>query len=393
MSRLALCLVLGLSSFSLAQEPSQTSVSPQQAYSGSSAVQVVYVVNGSTLTTYNINPHTLQATQVGTLTVPQSPFACIIASSPDDRFLYYSGGQGTIYVYATNELGVPQSPPVRQLSANSLASGPVFDPSAPFAYDVIESTQDSDETTYFLERLSFDAATGTLSHPEIEGKYELPTAGQLGQTCWPGIMGFNPGSSELYDEIDCSSQVGPFAKYNQRTVNTQTGALGPDVYIAGWYTGHFYVENLQFVNNLMFAFEEEYQAPPSQNFVDIYPAQPDVKTPVAQCTGAQMQACADFSVGVAHPSGQYVFLLDSNNVTEVGEVDLSAQDIYGPVSSIPYQVQQFSPDGSIAYGINEVGNVLELEIYGFSVSTGAVTQGGTISVPVDYDPWWVAERD
>lgn len=398
MPRLVFCFAVCLPSFVAAQLPHKLPV--QHIYSGSatsSPVQVVYVLNDSTLTTYHINPQTLQATQVGTLTVPQSAFPGFIAFSPDDRFLYYSvqptAQQGTkVYTYATNASGVPQAEPVQQLNANGLFSGPIFDPNAPFAYAVLEGTQGPLYTAYFLERFAFDAATGVLSQPETLAKYELEGSGEFGQNCGLELMGFNPGASELYDQIYCTSRVGPYAEYNQRAINSQTGALGPDVQIYSWATGTYVVENLQFVNNLMFDFKQQYQTPPGRNFIDIYQVQPNVAPPIVKCTGAQMQACADFIVGFAHPSGQYVFLLDSDTITEVGQVDLSAQDIYGPVSSIPYQVEQFSPDGSIAYAINEVGEGSQIEIYGFNVSNGEVTQGGTISVPLDYDSWWAAER-
>lgn len=73
-------------------------------------------------------------------------------------------------------------------------------------------------------------------------------------------------------------------------------------------------------------------------------------------------------------------------------MNLSSRQIVPDSSSIPYEVQAFSPDGTIAYGANDVNGALDIEVYGFNAATGAVTQGGTISVPSDLDSWFTAER-
>jgi len=55
-----------------------------------SSVQVYYALQGTTLVTYNINPHTLNFTQVGTLTTSAST-AYWLVPSPNDHFLYFAG--------------------------------------------------------------------------------------------------------------------------------------------------------------------------------------------------------------------------------------------------------------------------------------------------------------
>jgi hypothetical protein len=85
-------------------------------------------------------------------------------------------------------------------------------------------------------------------------------------------------------------------------------------------------------------------------------------------------------------------MFNPQGATEVDKVELSQKKIVGPTGSTPYEVQQFSPDGMIAYAVNDVNGALEIEIYGFSLSTGALTLGGTISVPSDLDSWFTGER-
>jgi hypothetical protein len=127
------------------------------------------------------------------------------------------------------------------------------------------------------------------------------------------------------------------------------------------------------------------------NFVNIYQVQPNVSTPQVNCTASMLQACG-YDLGLPHPSGKYVFMFNAQGATEVDKVELSQKKIVGPTSSTPYEVQQFSPDGTIAYAANDVNGALDIEIYGFSVSTGALTAGGLISVPSDLDSWFTAQR-
>ncbi len=144
------------------------------------------------------------------------------------------------------------------------------------------------------------------------------------------------------------------------------------------------------MKNLLFDFVSNY-GETNENVVNIYPIQPNVSTPAISCNAAMLAACGDFSPGLAHPSAKYVFLTAPSGVTDIGKLNLSSK-LITETSSIPYEVQQFSPDGTIAYGVNDVNGALDIEIYGFSVATGDVTQGGAISVPSDLDSWFAAER-
>lgn len=99
----SVCVVALVCSFASAQNLSDGS---NPASPSSTPVQVVYVINNSTLTTYNVNAHTLQATQVGASTLPQSLYGGI-ATSPNRKFLYYTQFSGNpqqeeLYVYQTN---------------------------------------------------------------------------------------------------------------------------------------------------------------------------------------------------------------------------------------------------------------------------------------------------
>src|SRR5580692_198832 len=136
MLRASVCLLFCLSAFSFAQTSSR--IIPSSPHS--SAVPVVYVVDGSTLTTYNVDPHTLQATVVGTLTLPEPTYPTVV-TSPNGRFFYYiaylndSQQDRELYVYDTNASGVPGPNSVQQLKATQ-SYGLVPDPSGKFLYSI-----------------------------------------------------------------------------------------------------------------------------------------------------------------------------------------------------------------------------------------------------------------
>jgi hypothetical protein len=391
MLRASVCLLFCLSAFSFAQTSSQISSSAP-----SSAVQVVYVVDGSTLTTYNVDPQTLQATAVGTLTLPESTYPDVV-TSPNGRFLYYSAYLSSsqqdheIYVYDTNASGEPSPNPVQQLKAAHL-SELVVDPSGKFLYRIaVGATSPQLTTPYAIVRNLINVENGKLSSPITEATYTLDS-NVTGNDCYLWVLGFNSAGTTMYDGIFCSGPHGSGSTtYNQRSVDLETGALGPDQqdYSYSYYAGS---ENasVQFAGNLMFAFVSYYNQGPNANLVDVYQL-PNVTTPQINCTTSMLAVCGDFIFGLAHPSGKYVFLTDPTNVTDIGAVNLSTQQIT-QTSSIPYEVQQFSPNGTIAYGVNDVNGALDIEIYGFNVGTGDVRQGGTISVPSDFDSWFSAER-
>lgn len=400
LSRFYVSVLLCVSTSVLAQNPRPSAVSGHQLLSGAapaSAVQVVYAIDGSTLTTYNINPQTFQATQVGTMTVPQSIYPGI-TMSPNGHFMYYTAAQNlsqqgrTLYVYATDASGAPQSPPVQQVGVSELFSGPVFDPAANFVYAVFAGASGPQYTEYVLERFVFNPNTGALGQPQAQAKYELLSGSGGSGECELFLPGTNPAGSELYDEINCISHEKSEAKYNERAINSQTGALGPDVEIYSWENHTQGFETIQFANDYFFVFGVPDQNIQNQNFVDVYKVQPQASNPLVQCGFSMFDACGDWILPLVHPSAKYVFLTNPQDITQIGEVDLTSKEIVPDPNTIPYEVQQLSPDGSIAYAANDVGTALQIEIYGFDASNGSVTQGGTISVPSDLDSWWTAER-
>ncbi len=374
----ALCVLLCVSSFALAQTSNQAQSNGSAA---SSAVQVVDVINGSTLTTYNVDPTTFEATEVGAITITQSANPELV-TSPNGRFLYYlafndSNSGNSIYVYDTNASGLPRNTPVQTVNAPQLYWEAIAHPSGRFLYTLAVGHGSGGTTPYAIVGHQIDENDGRLSQPVKEATYQLDSGTSF---CNPWIMGFNASGSIMYDAILCSYPHGSGgATYNERSVDLKTGALGPDQQIFTWneYAGNGN-NNVQFVKNLMFDFGMT-EFPPT-TWVDIFQAQPSVTTPLVNCTGSMWAVCGNSS-GIAHPSGEYVFLGDDNSgpITYIGRINRSTREI-AQTDSIPYWVGEFSPDGTVIYA----DNTTDVVIFGFCIESGQAVQGGTISGMASY---------
>ncbi len=382
----SLCALLCLAALTFAQTPSDNTAS------STTPVQLVYVIDGSTLTTYDINSQTFQASLAGTTTLQQSVYPNLVPS-PNGHILYFTAYQNTnqqgqrLYVYSTNSSGVPSSQPIQSISAQSLYS-PFVDPTNKFFYVVHQGTI-GQYTNYSIIRYVIDPTTGKISQPLTVGKYRLNTNALY---CYLNIFGMNAAGSKLYDEVSCGyPHGGAEATYYERTVDTTTGSLGPDQQIYSWNNASGNDDNVQFVKNLMLDFViSNYQQ--NANVLNVYSLQPNVKNPIIQCTESMLADCgSDFNMR-AHPSAQYVFMTTPSYTTNIDKVELSSKQIVATSSTIPYEVQQFSPDGKVAYAANDVNTALNIQIYGFNANNAQVTPGGVISVPSNLDSWFAAER-
>jgi hypothetical protein len=370
MSRLvSLCVVLCISSLALA-----------------SSVEVVYVASGTTILTYNVDPHTLNYTQVGTLSINGASTFGTLVPSPNDHFIYVTAADANqithLYVYATDANGAPQSPPTQKLYANNLKSLQI-DPKANFLYAVYATpVNQGNQMAATIHRFLINPNNGAVSGSAIEGKYTLMNIS--GYSCSLSLTDFNSNATDLYDQVYCETHEGPYANYYERTVNSTTGALGPDVQIYAWGSdGNGSGEAVQFVGNRMFDFVfPDYANPDS---INIYPAVPNTSKPQVQCTASMLAACGAPNGEVAHPSGQYLFIGNSSgSATEIEKIDYSGKKIVDTGNQVPYTFggfgPPFSPDGTLAFTAVSTSSGYDLQANKFNVSTSQVTSGAQLSV-------------
>jgi hypothetical protein len=396
MSRLFVCFVLlYLSTLTSAQDTASA-----VAQSSNTPVQVIYLAEGTTIVTYNVDPQTLNPTQVASLTVPNAVLNPDVnpwlIAAPNDHFIYYIGyvsqSQQRLWVFATDSTGSPQLPAVQGIDVKNL-NGLQVDPKANFVYAAFEgvNTDNSYTTPWYLRRYAVDPASGKLSHAQLEATYALGNGAEGTAFCGLSLLGFKTSGTSLYDEVECSAH-GTIATYNERTVNLTNGALGDDVEVYTWQNGNSGgFESIQFVANRLFDFVVPFDYAQGYDSVNIYPVVPSSSTPLLTCTAAMLEACGS-SVGLAHPSGKYVFMAIASDLTQIDKVELSQKKIVDSSNYVPYRVTQFSPGGTLVYGIASVYSTYQLMIYGFNVATSEVTPGGYIYLPSTYEAFFTAER-
>ena len=392
MSRTLFFLVSLYLSFLLNQPPTLAADRP-----ASSPLQVVYLQDGTTLTTYNVDPQTLYATQVGQpFNLPMTTFN-ILTPSFNGQYLYIQGLDSSqnqhLWVFATDASGVPQSPPVQELSANGMYNLE-FDPAGKFAYVTSGTPNSQNQTLYDIRRFTVDSTTGKLSSPAIVAKYPLYGPCGIGaEGASPGLSGFSANSQKFYDYWFCSYHDSVNATYYERTVNAQTGALGPDVEVYAWNNGTQGFDTVSFSNNQLIDFSIPNSYQQGIDTLSIYPVVPNSTKPLLQCTAAMLEACG-YSLGeLVHPSGKYIFFVIDFYTDQIASIDLATKKVVDTGHYIPYQVAKFSPDGTIVYGISVLTSSYYVEIYGFDPATADVTtSGGVIYAPSVFDTFWPVAR-
>jgi hypothetical protein len=383
-----LCLVACFASLTFAQNALANNPAAQAS---STPIQVVYVIDGTSLLTYNVDPQTLNATQVGTpITVGGLTGYGVLIPSPNDHSVYYvaPNAQGTdhLWVYATDASGVPQAPAIQVMTVKGFW-GMQLDPLSNFAYLVSKSPNNSSyQATYYMKRYTVDPVSGKLSQPLVEATYLLPDD-PSGADCGLELFGFNPAATTFYDGVICNNHDNNTGTYYKRTLNSQTGALGPDVQIYSWNSGY---EGVSFVHNLMFDFVTPNDFQQGIDYVNIDPVKPNT-TPVVHCTANMLEACGNAG-GFVHPSGKYLFMQISQDTTQIERVELGQHKIVDTGNYIPYPFGRFSPDGSLVYAILNQSSGYLIEIYGFNATSSAVRPGGAIYVPSGFDSYFAAER-
>jgi hypothetical protein len=396
MSRLFGCFVLlYLSTLTSAQDAVSA-----VAQSSNTPVQVIYLAEGTTIVTYNVDPKTLNPTQVASLIVPNAVLNPDVnpwlIAAPNDHFIYYIGyvsqSQQRLWVFATDSTGSPQLPAVQGINVKNL-NGLQVDPKANFVYAVFEGvgSNHSYTTPWYIRRYAVDPASGKLSQAQLEATYALDNGADGTTFCGLSLLGFKASGASLYDEVQCSAH-GAIATYDERTVNPTNGALGDDVEVYSWQNGNSGgYESVQFVADRLFDFVVPFDYAQGYDSVNIYPVVTSTSTPLLTCTAAMLEACG-YAAGVAHPSGKYVFMAIASDLTQIDKVELSQKKIVDSSNYVPYRVTQFSPDGTLVYGIASEYSTYQLMIYGFNVATSEVTPGGYIYLPSTYEAFFTAER-
>jgi hypothetical protein len=321
-----------------------------------------------------------------------------LTPSLNGHFLYIRGTDSSqrqhLWVFATDDSGVPQNPPVQTIDANGMFSFDL-DPGANLASSVLGVPNSQNQTIFSVERFVVDPSTGILSSPSIVAKYPPNgscTHGSEGSSF--SLNGFSSNGKALYDDWYCFHHGDVGANYYARTVDPQTGALGPDTKVFTWTSNSEGYDDVIFLNNQIIDFSIPNPFGQGVNSLSIYPLVPNSKTPLVQCTATMLEACG-YSIGaLVHPSGKYIFFTINYYTDQIASIDLPDKKLIDTTHYIPFQVSKFNFDGTIVYAVSVGSSTYDVEIYGFNPQNADVTTTGSfIHAPSITDSFWPVERD
>lgn len=342
-----------------------SSLSPSQ-----SATQLVYVVEGVTVTTYTVDPGTLAPSSVGSVSLlPASASLLQLVPAPDDHVLYAlwadSKRQEHLSAFTTDTSGVPQLPSAQMLSVSSVSQLNIH-PSGRFAYAIqMDASQGAYLSEILLFRLSGLGRVG-LS-PSVEGSY--------GPAPFPTLLyGISPLGNQIY--LTSEGANGP--EFWKRKVN-RAGSLNSAVLVLQPPPK----DSVILWANLVIDYQSalNYSQP---EYVDILSTERQPPRLLIHCTQAMLAACASATNVHLDPSGHYLFLTDpSAQQVQIARIDFSAKVITDTGNSFPLTATPsgfaFSPDGKLVYAL--LASDSNLHIYAFDPSTGNLSPGAE-SIPL-----------
>jgi hypothetical protein len=363
----------------------------QSANRTTSAIDVLYLVTNSTIQTYNVDPSYGDATLYGTLTVPgPSNSYPVFVPGANDHFIYVwctCGTEGAdLQVYATDSNGAPQAPPVQTVKFKAAFRNFVIDRNGTLAYATEPLQNSSQQPEFGIRAFVINPATGILTpSPTLSASEYPPSDGICGPNNPFGppyfsLAGFNFSGTGLIDNWNCSGEDNWVDYYYTRTVNQQTGALGPDVPTVGTSGSEDEYSTVTFTPKSILSFGgEEFNGGTSGLSVYWPNAMLDFS-----CDGTTFDAC-NYSGGItADRTGNFVFFYTDTGATEVARLNMAKKTLEAVGIPLADTINTFSLDDKLIYGWRtSPGNgEYVIPVYVFDPSTGLVTDNGTaITMP------------
>ena len=363
-SAFVFCLLLGATI--LAGCGSSTTSPPN---STSQNIEILYVINGVTVTTYSVDSSSLAATPVEQpVNLTEAQVSLLqFDPSPSDHFLYtvWSDGENLqhLSVFHTDASGVPQVPALQVLNAGSLSQFNMHR-SGRFAY-MLEVTSSNGLFMADIRLFHVNHHNGTLKEdPTVQGRYGPANY-------WPAFLyGFSENGRKLYD----TSMFNTVSLYRERQIDTSSGVLGDDTKLISVGSGDTVVIGRRIIidqhvssNNIQ------------QGYLNILANTPNPDL-LIHCTYAMLSFCTTASNVQLDGFGEYLFLTDpTSQAVHVAFINLRDRKIIDTGNSLPMTAQTpgfaFSPDRSIVYAILDSDN--SVHFYHFDITSGTLTEGGT----------------
>jgi len=356
---------------------------PAAAGQSATSVEVLYVVSGSTLQTFDVDRQTGLPTEEGQGVILPAITGLALVPSANDHFVYVTGYDAKLierlWVYSTDSTGVPQVPAIQEITLpNQSFYAFQIDPNRKLAYAVQATLNKNGETIAVIRLFTVDPTTGklTLSPKAVE---TYPPNG----ACDPGAMpaslvldGFNPEGSMLYDNWSCSDHDSVSATYYALPVDQTAGALGPGQQTISWIDGSQGADYVNITNRAILYFSIPNSINVGISSLSVYPLSGGT-SPLFTCTASMLEACGYALNDTVDRSGNYVFFQISNDATQIAKLELAAKKVVDTGNYVPGIVLGFSPDNALVYTENaDLNNPYFLPIYVFDPATGGVAYNG-----------------
>jgi 6-phosphogluconolactonase (cycloisomerase 2 family) len=337
-----------------------------------SPVEVLYVAQpqGSSISllTYNVNPETAVAQQVGnTISVGSTSIDPLTIGS---KHFVYVWNSTDVWMYVTNAKGVPAANPSQHLSFNFVHPVTTFlaDPNGKFAYAGL-TWDDYQYNSYAAVMLfTIDQVTGKLTNTE-------QVVANYGPNQYIGIRNFSFGSTgkRLYAYYFDDGPHTCIIGYDYYLVNQTTGRLGSLkslFYAQADCSGHGAVT----LSDLLSASASACCGAGSGSLtIASIAGKPKIS---CEYTPA---FCADDPGQLAFdPANKNIFFSDMDlNQVFIGHIDFATSQLIQAPTSIPgLPAIYFSPDSELVYAVNSNSN--DIGIYTFQSSTGDLISTTTL---------------
>jgi hypothetical protein len=320
----------------------------------------------SLLYTYNINPQTATAEQVGTpLPVPGTSIDPLTVSGKHVLYLW----NGTdVWKYNTNSQGVPAPQASQHLKFDFPYPILSFlvDPNGKFAYAAINFYNPYSQQDYAsIVLFTIDPLNGDLTDTgRVVARY--------GPGGWIINYLFGVSGRRLYF---FEEYTGPFecgGNYDFYDVNQESGSLGKDTFLmqVGTYCG---LNNTGTFSDTLTVVGGTFDASQGNGSVAVN------QTLTGQnitCTSSMLTFCGDEVASLnIDPASKNIFVADLDTaITYVAHIDFQNSQLLPTPTPIQNSYSLFfSPDSKIIYSLSRNAT---MDIYAFNPNTGQVTPGG-----------------
>ncbi len=341
-----------------------------------SSSQILYTINNSTVSTYNVDVDALTFTPVEQPVnlIPNGSLVQFVPA-PHDDFLYVmwadAASQQHLSVFTTDSSGVPQMPAVQTMDAPSLYQFNIHR-SAHFAY-MMQVDSSGNQYVSTLRLFQINSNNGKLrEYPQAQGTYGP-------YNVWPAsLFGFSTDGTQIY--LSQQNSQGTF--YDRRPLNAGNGTVGSGVVLYELGNGAGTSSDTLVIGTQVMI--DEHVASGMAGYLDVFPLIPRPPHHLFRCNAAMLAACATATNVQLSPADKFLFLTDpSTQEIHVARIHLNAMNVQDTGNSIPMTAETpgfaFSPDGTLVYAL--LASDSSLHVYSFDSSSGQLV-GGSAPLPM-----------